>query len=98
MVCDVDGFCVAAAVSDDVDALCSLDRLDEFQTPAFRYSTTAFLVTGSRCPTIPHFTAPAALPIKSKSSTLPVFAIGAVTTKNASPAPIVSLTRSVCDF
>ena len=43
-----------------------------------------------------HFMAPAAFPMSSKSAIFPYFAIGAVTEKNASPAPIVSSGMPEC--
>ena len=57
------------------------------------YLMSETLSTDRRWPTIPTLRAPAALPMTPASSiSPPAAAIGAVTAKNASPAPTVSTT------
>jgi len=57
------------------------------------YFASGIFSTELRCPTIPTFMAPAALPTKPAISNRPLAATsGAETAKNASPAPTVSTT------
>src|SRR2546428_13599260 len=89
------GIRVTSTVSNEIDPLRHCNLVAQHHGSAFKYAIKSGFVTEVRWPTILHFIAPAALPIKSKSSIEPVFAIGAVTANKASPAPIVSTTLLV---